>query len=256
MIESLESMFGPEYATVKDRSEILSGVASGRRVQFVTYSLSDQMEHQLDFVIAAILKRNGCVHLQSTVYTCLKEVIINATRANAKVAYFEKQGLQMSNPEDYTRGLKEIKSALSEEWIQQYGQLASERDLKVTVDFEHGPHGLRAYVWNDVMLTPEDEKRIRSKFQEGMGYEDLVTFYMKQGDQTEGEGMGLVMNLLLLKGENIDPALLRIGNVHNRTMARLEIPFDDHFESVRGPNPHGYSGDERRGMRLDFRDDA
>lgn len=253
-MESLESMYGPEYASVKDRAEILNGVESGRRVQFVTYSLSDQMEHQLDFVIAAILKKNGCVHLQSTVYTCLKEVIINATRANAKVAYFQSKGLDMTNSEQYSRGLKEIKASLSEEWIAEFGQLASDSDLKVTVNFEHGPHGLRAYVWNDVQISPEDEKRIRTKFQEGMGYEDLVTFYMQQGDQTEGEGMGLVMNLLLLKGENIDPALLRIGNVQDQTMARLEIPFDEHFESVRGINPHGYSEDERRGMRLDFRE--
>ena len=73
-----------------------------------------------------------------------------------------------------------------------------------------------------------------------MSYDDLLSFYMANGDQTEGEGMGLVMNLLLLKGEEIDPALFRIGNIDGKTMGRIEIPFTENFQSVRGKDPRGW----------------
>lgn len=83
-------------------------------------------------------------------------------------------------------------------------------------------------------------------------YQDLVSFYMANADQTEGEGMGLVMNLLLLKGENINPGLFRVGMRDGKTMARIEIPFTDNFKSVRGPDPGGFTHREND-INLDFR---
>lgn len=109
---------------------------------------------------------------------------------------------------------------------------------------------MRIWVFNDTDLIPTDEKRIREKLAEGMTYEDLLSFYMANGDQAEGEGLGLVMNLLLLKGENINPALFRLGYIDGKTMARIEIPFSEDFVSTRGENPEGFR--DRDAVRMIF----
>ncbi|MCB1172461.1 MAG: hypothetical protein KDK39_02795 [Leptospiraceae bacterium] len=253
MMTNLDELKGPRYANVKDRNDIIAGIAAGRKIQFVTYALPDIMEHQLDFVIAAILKKFQKSHLQSTVYTCVKELVINATRANARQAWFHEKQIDVSNPDISSQHTEQIKAEISEDWIQKYGSLARDAGYMVSIDFEYDTDGMRIWIWNEVNLNSLDEKRIRERFKEGMAYEDIVSFYMEKGDQSQGEGMGLVMNLLLLKGEGIEPALLRIGRREGRTMARLEVPFVEQFISVRGPNPHGYDH-EAVGMRLDYRD--
>ena len=86
---------------------------------------------------------------------------------------------------------------------------------------------------------PADERRIRKKLLEGRKYNDIVDYYKKHSDQSEGEGLGLVLNLLLLKSEKIDPGLFRIGVVEGKTLSRIEFPFTNEFLSVRGEDPKG-----------------
>ena len=225
---------------VKDRERILQAVNEGKRIRFVTYSLTDTMERQLDFVIAAILKKHHHPALQSTLYSCLKELVVNATKANAKRVYFEGLGLDINDPDQYRSGMQKLKGSISEKWIREYGEKARLRGLETSITFDHTDDGLRILVLNDTDLIGADETRIREKLSEGMSYDDLLSFYMANGDQTEGEGMGLVMNLLLLKGEEIDPALFRIGNIDGKTMGRIEIPFTENSQSVRGKDPRGW----------------
>ncbi|MBI39121.1 MAG: histidine kinase [Leptospiraceae bacterium] len=225
---------------VKDREKILQAVNEGKRIRFITYSLTDTMERQLDFVIAAILKKHEHPSLQSTLYSCLKELVVNATKANAKRVFFEELKLDINDPGEYRTGMEKLKGNISEKWIREYGDKAKARGLETSITFDHTDDGLRILVLNDTDLIGADENRIREKLAEGMSYDDLLSFYMANGDQTEGEGMGLVMNLLLMKGEEIDPALFRIGNVEGKTMGRIEIPFSERFESVRGKDPRGW----------------
>lgn len=218
---------------------IVDAVNKDQRLLFVTHTLTESMERQLDFVIAVILKRYGHEHLQSTLYSCLKEIVVNATKANAKEAYFREQNLDISNEDDYRRGMADLKGAMTEEWIEEYGTRARDMGLDVTVRYYHNGDGMRIEVFSTQMKAAED-RRIREKLSQGMQYDDLVAFYMANADQTEGEGIGLVMILLLLKAEHINPHLFRIGVVDGQTLSRLEVPFNGQFVSVRGADPAGY----------------
>ncbi len=112
--------------------------------------------------------------------------------------------------------------------------------LQVKIAVEHSEAGLRFEVSN-APLTRFEEKRVREKFREGMRHDDLVSFYMSNADQQEGEGIGLALIVLLLKAEGIDPHLFRVGVRGGQTVARLEIPLSSAFESVRGRNPAGHA---------------
>ena len=239
------------YADVQDRESLIEGIMAGRRVVFVAYTLSTIVERQLDFVIAVLLKKYGRPDLQTTIYSCLKEIVINATKANAKHVFFEEHNLRINVPDEYRKGMAMVKEQLSESWIEKYGALAKQKQLRVSIEFDHEPDGLCICVFNDTELIPADEQRIRKKLAEGMNYEDLLSFYMQMGDQAEGEGLGLVMNLLLLKGENINPALFRVGFRDGKTMARIEIPFSENFVSVRGDNPEGFRDRDSINMVFD-----
>lgn len=233
--------------------QIISGVAAGRKFVLVTHSLTNNVEKQLDFLIASILRKYGRESLQAALYSCVKEIVVNATKANAKRVFFDEHGLRVNDREEYVEGMKRIKALLSESWIMEYGRKAKQRNMEVSISLHHNPDGLRVEVTNDADILPTDEERIRLKLAEGTTYDDLAAFYMKNMDNTEGEGLGLVMNLLLLKAENINPALFRIGMVGGKSLARIEIPFTENFRSVRGINPDGFVRDDEIGLELDFR---
>ena len=86
---------------------------------------------------------------------------------------------------------------------------------------------------NNTELLPAEETRIREKLALGEKYDDLMSYYMDNSDSTEGEGLGLVLSLILLKAENLDPSLFRIGTKNGLTFARIEIPFNTQFVSKR-----------------------
>ncbi len=220
---------------------ILEAIEAGRSIVLLTHYASDTCERVLDITVAALLQHYDRPELQGMLYTCVKELIVNATKTNAKRMYFSSTGLSVDDEAEYAAGMAAIKTQLSEEWVRKYGIRAREANLSVRVVFHHGPRGLRIEVINNLGLIPWDEVRIRRKMESAMKYEDLISFYADHADQTEGEGIGLAMVLLLLRGEQINPALFRVGLKDGRTMARLEIPFTEQFESVRGPDPAGYT---------------
>lgn len=238
---------------IVDRDQILAGVAAGRKFVLVTHSLTNNVEKQLDFLIATVLKKYGREGLQAALYSCVKEIVVNATKANAKRVFFDEHGLKVADRDDYVKGMKRIKELLSENWIMEYGRKAKQRNMEVSIAVNHNADGLRIEVKNDADILPTDEERIRLKLAEGTTYDDLASFYMKNMDNTEGEGLGLVMNLLLLKAENINPALFRVGMVNGKSLARIEIPFSENFKSVRGLNPDCFVRDDDIGLELDFR---
>ena len=155
------------YEDVRNRESILKAINTGQKLVFLTHVLSENMEHQLDFVIAALLKKYDQEHLQSTFYTCLKEIVINATKANAKEAYFKAEGLKIDQEEDYERGMARLRGAMNEAWIEKYGAAAKEMGLDVSITFEHNSDGVRVLVWSSPMKARE-ESRIRQKLAEGM----------------------------------------------------------------------------------------
>ncbi|MBI3396615.1 MAG: hypothetical protein HY042_12310, partial [Spirochaetia bacterium] len=134
----------------------------------------------------------------------------------------------------YYRAVAVFKRKMTDRtWVSEYSQRAKSLGFYVKIVFQHSPAGITVEVINNLPLISEDEKRIREKFAHAMKYDDLVSFYEDHHDNTEGEGLGFALNVILMKAESIDPALFRIGNVEGRTVARIEIPLGPGFKSVR-----------------------
>jgi hypothetical protein len=221
-------------------NEIKDAIANGKKITLITYHLSEKMEKQIDSVVSLLLSHYNKAELQPTLYSLIKEMVVNGTKANAKHIFLQELNINSDVEQDYHNGMIQMKEKLSEDFIIEYGQKAKTAGLDVKITFFHNNDGIRVEVTNNLTIIPADEKRLRLKLKEGMGYDDLASFYMANVDNTEGEGIGLVMNLLLLKAENIDPALFRVATNDGFTTARVEIPLSENFVSVRGKNPAGF----------------
>ena len=59
-------------------------VNDGKIIHLVSYSMSNDIEKKLDKTIESILEKYGKIEMKGLVYTSVKELAINGTKANLK----------------------------------------------------------------------------------------------------------------------------------------------------------------------------
>lgn len=198
------------------------------------YGISEEIERRLNIVITKIFEKYGRSDLADIIYTCTKELVINASKANIKRIVFEENNIDYSDEKSFLVGMIKYKEELSETKLPKYISKLSEKGLYISVAFYYSKDGVRIEVVNNISMTEFENKRIREKLKRAMGYDDISQFYLEQGDELEGAGLGIALIVMLLKGIGIDPALFRISGPNNNfVLARIEIPITENYISVR-----------------------
>lgn len=219
----------------KINENIEIAVKNGKYLVLKTHRMTDTVEKHIQYALESILRKTEHERYIHSLYTILKELVINGCKANQKRIFFEENKFNIYNEEDYKKGMESYKKNFSEEMAIEYGKKAKQKGLYVMIDFEFDEDGLRIEVINNSTVAPQEEKLMREKLKKAMGYNDLAEFYMEQAmsGEAEGAGLGLALIIILLKGEGIDPNYFRIIIDKDKTIARLEIPFTDKFVSKR-----------------------
>lgn len=184
-------------------------------------------------LITHILGELNQTHFVEMLYTITKELTINGIKANQKRVFFEDLGLDITNEEEYDRGIKEYAKKFSEKMADEYGKRCLARGVYIQLRFQYSREGLLVEVTNNTPVIKTEEIRMREKMKKSMGYNDIAEFYMDNMDNTEGAGLGIALIMILMKNEGVDPNLFRIKTHADRTVARVEVPFSDSYISIR-----------------------
>ncbi len=195
--------------------------------------VNEKVEKYILHILKMILNKYGRASLLDLVYTITKELAINGVKANQKRLFFDEHGLDINNPADYEKGVVDFRRAFSDEMNEMYGTKSREKGVYVKIFLSHGDDGLCIEVENNTAIAPAEELRLREKMKKSMSYNDIAEFYMDNMDNTEGAGLGIALIMIMMKSEGLDPALFRIGTLEDRTVARVEIPFNDQYVSKR-----------------------
>ena len=224
--------------------DLARAVRAGKTVRLIAPILNPGLMRRLEELLGLLGSHYQRPDLEECLHSCVVELATNASRANMKHVYFRQRGVDSDDPVEYARGLREFKiNRENPGWHRSLQRGAREMGLYLEVIFRHSQHGLCVEVVNNLPLLPQDERRIREKMATAMRTSDIYQYYNEHGDDTEGQGLGFAMNVLLLRSENIDPSYLRIGSRADCTIARLEIPFSREYIPVR---------DQRRPARSDL----
>jgi hypothetical protein len=201
------------------------------------FGISEEIERRLNYIITKIFSKYNREDLADIIYTCVKELVLNASKANIKRVVFEENNIDLDDEKSFIEGMLKFKEELSEAKLPKYIKELNKRGLYISVAFYHSPDGVRIEVVNNVSMTKFEDKRIREKLKKAMQYDDISQFYLEQGDELEGAGLGIALIVMLLKGVGVDPALFRIsGPGKDYVMARIEVPLTDKYVSVRESN--------------------
>ena len=216
------------------QSSIKDILESGRAFNIRFFVINQDIEKKVETAINALFEHYENNEYAGVIYTCVKELMINGTKANLKRVLFEKKHVDFKNEKDYLQAMLEFRNTLNEGAYQGYLDALKTHDLWMNVRFDYGSDGVRLEIINNSNMNPIEDKRLREKLKKAMSYDDIAQFYMDQGDELEGAGMGIALIVMLLKGMDVDPALFRIGNKSDgTTFARIEIPMNDNYQSLR-----------------------
>jgi putative nucleotidyltransferase with HDIG domain len=175
-------------------------------------------------VITKILARNNLIFLQDTIITILREIIVNAVKANSKRLYFSFQNLDMLDEGDYIQGMEGFKNFI----IENQGLVEDElkkSDYKVIIYLKKFESGFSIHVQNNTPIHPDEMKRIKMRIQKAKSYNDFAEVYCDVTDDMEGEGLGLVLTILFLKNTGIGVNSLQISSNDKVTRTSLVVPF-------------------------------
>lgn len=215
------------------QKELPQHIKSVNKMTIRSSRMSSQFEKYVLSVITEILKYVQNDKFIEMIYTITKELAINGVKANQKRVFFEDEGLDIMDANDYNIGLENYKKKFSEKMAEEYGKRCLARGVFVTIRFHYCSDGLIIEVKNNTPVIKNEEVRMREKMKKAMGYNDIAEFYMDNMDNTEGAGLGIALIMILMKNEGIDPNLFRIITTDAFTVARVEIPFNENYISIR-----------------------
>ena len=190
------------------------------------YSLKGPSPKSRDFLKNAALlylkeiKKEECYNL---LCLCIEEVISNSVKANIKRAYFLLNNLDITNPEDYAKGMKNFKEggmgcSKDSDFVQKINKLGLY--VKMTLKLENDVFYIT--VSNNSVISKEELERIEKKLKasENQSPEEI---FMKSIDTTEGAGLGIIMIKKILSQISQAQDCFSIRATKNETITELKI---------------------------------
>ena len=215
-----------EVTVAKDfQKKIITSINNENDIVFISYSGTEDTEEKIKFTLAKILEKHQKEVLFTPILSCLKELIANATKANAKKILIE-DGI-IKDPNDTQDVVRQIRAILNEDSVLEYGLKSKEKELSTRIYIKTYKRNLIVEVINTVPLTSKEQAKINSKIERSSKYDNIAEFYMENPDP-EAEGMGLGLSMIVVMLKNIDiphKNFIVSSNGKNKTYAKILIPL-------------------------------
>ncbi len=189
------------------------------------FDLSEKNETLIKEALYRFLKLLDRMYLKNTIYTIIKESLVNAVKANIKRHIFFYKGYDINNDDDYSKIISNFKNDMLEN-IDKYIQRLREENRYVMLKLYYKNNMIYIEIMNNSPITKIEEERINSRIEKSKQIENMADLFTSGYDNTEGAGMGLGMIMLLLKNEGLGTDAFSIKSDKDLTVARYSLPID------------------------------
>jgi len=211
-------------AAIIDITEIQKAALRSIPLTFKLTSLPHESHALLDRILEAYLVELGQERILEPLSYCLKELIINAQKANTKRLYFEEKGLDINSEADYDAGMHNFRIDSSER-IEHWLDLLRQRGQFIGITFHTTGGNLTISVRNGAELTTREQTRIYDRIARARAFHSFVEALAQPIDTTEGAGLGIMILLQFLKRIGLGEEAFAIEARSGETVAGLTIPM-------------------------------
>ena len=215
-----------------DLAQIKRAAHNAVPLTFKTYTLPHETEIYLDRVLESFLAELGQEKLKEPLSYCLRELAVNAKKANTKRVYFLEKGLDLNNDREYEIGMKNFKQETFDN-IQYYLQKQKELGMYIKVIFQTKGPSLSIMVRNNVEISRKEQMRVFDRLARSRAFSSLEEAFATVLDSSEGAGLGIVILVLMMKKIGLTEDCFSIDSQDGETVATITIPFSEvHMEQV------------------------
>ena len=215
-----------------DLSQIKRAAHNAVPLTFKTYTMPHETEIYLDKVLESFLSELGQEKLKEPLSYCLRELAVNAKKANTKRVYFLEKGLDLNNDRDYENGMKTFKSETFDN-IQHYLQKQKELGFYIKVIFQTKGKTLSIMVKNNAEINKKEQIRVFDRLARSRAFASLEEAFATVLDSSEGAGLGIVILVLMMKKIGLTEDCFAIDAEDGETVATLTVPFSEvHLEQL------------------------
>jgi HD-like signal output (HDOD) protein len=216
-----------------DIAEIQRAAQSAIPLTFKLTSLPFESHALLDRILEIYLSEIGQEKILEPLSYCLKELIINAQKANTKRVYFEEKGLDITAEREYEKGMK----SFLQDYVSNVAHFVvklKERNLAISVTFRTAGGALTLSVRNNTELTSKEQARIYDRIARARAFNSFFEALTSPIDDTEGAGLGNMILLQFLKRIGLGEEAFSIEIENGDTVASIVVPVSKvHLEKVK-----------------------
>ena len=195
-------------------------------VTITTYKLNHETEIYVEEILGIYLKELGQEALVDRLAYCLKELAVNAKKANTKRVYFEEKGLSLDHKDDYAEGMKHFKSETMDR-IDHYLEMQKQKGLYIKISFHTFSSNFKISIRNNVEINRKEQMRIYDRIARSRAFDSMEEAFSEVLDDSEGAGLGIVILILMLKKMGLDEEAFEIEGERGETTASLTIPISE-----------------------------
>jgi len=210
-----------------DREKVLLAARNGIPLTVQTFTLPPETEIELEEILHLFLTELGQTDLHDGLAYCLKELTGNAKKANTKRVYFEEQKLDLTNLDDYARGMTSFKEKTLQE-SSRYLKLQEAAGLYIKTTFLIHNNSLYLSVRNNALMTKTELTRAYDRIARSHAFQSMAEAMDEVLDSSEGAGLGIVMLLMMLKKMGLNEKAFELKVSEIETNASLWIPMEGH----------------------------
>jgi putative nucleotidyltransferase with HDIG domain len=213
----------PASELVVDVAKIKKAAHNAIALNILTYTLPHDIEVYMEEVLDVFLSELGQKKLKDYLIYCLRELAVNAKKANTKRVYFDSRGLDINDADHYEEGMKTFKQDTMDN-IAWYLQKQKEKGYYIKITFQAKGSNIVLEVRNNVEITKKEYLRIHDKIARSRKYTSLEEALAQVLDPSEGAGLGLVILVLMLKKIGLNEDCFDLWAENGETVARITVP--------------------------------
>lgn len=204
------------------------------RITVRLYEIDRAKEKLIREVVELLLARQNLENLASEIYVCLKELIINSSKANYKIL-FEKyvtRPMGITADRNYVEFLKLFKEEIETNGKDRLSGFAQKDDMFFNVFFQSTNNSIAIWVSNYSVISKIEKMRLLKKFHESAANSGMD---LSDDDYSEGAGMGIRLVLKVLKQYSSEKDPLKIIFYPDFIKIGFELKRSDLLEKINKP---------------------
>ena len=218
----IECVSHDTFKVSPDINDLVEYFERGETIRFTFKHPSDSDFNIIDSFLARILSRNNKLYLLETVISILRELVLNAAKANYKRIYFSEKGLDINDPRDYDRGMTSFRNLISKQQVLQ--DKLKNNDYWIRITCIPGSTEVIIETENNAVPTKQELQRIEERIDKAQNIKSFSHTYDAVFDTLEGAGLGLLLTILLMKNAGLDHEHFKLICQRDSFLARLTIP--------------------------------